>query len=98
MKIRNLAALTATAVLAFAAIGSSAHRAEAWEGGPGAGPAAADISRYASPRRYYDGGRYRPYYYGYGPTRIYVDGLGYNRPPPYRRHPYYRHFEHRYYR
>jgi hypothetical protein len=24
--------------------------------------------------------------------------LGYNRPPPYRRHPYYRHFEHRYYR
>jgi hypothetical protein len=96
MKSPNLAALTAAAVLAFAAIGSSADRAEAWEGGAGAGPAAADVYRYASPRRYYDDGRYRPYYYG--PTRIYVDGLGYNRPPPYRRHPYCRHFEHRYYR
>lgn len=95
MKSPKLAALTAAAVLAFAAIGSSAERAEAWEGGPGAGPAAADIERYASSRRYYGEGRYRPYYFG--PTRIYVDGLGYNRPPPYRRHPYYRHFEHRYY-
>jgi hypothetical protein len=96
MKSPNLAALTAAVVIAFAAIGSSADRAQAWEGGSGAGPSSADIERYSYSRRYYDGGRYRPYYYG--PTRIYVDGLGYNRPPPYRRHPYYRHFEHRYYR
>ena len=98
MKVRDLAAFTAAAVLAVATIGISADRAEAhryWRGGPAAGPAAADVYRYASPRRYYGEGRYRPYYYG--PTRIYVDGLGYNRPPPYRRHPYYRHFEHRYY-
>lgn len=103
MKSRGLAALTAAAFLAFAAIGSSADRAEAhryWRG-PAAGPASADVYRYAYPRRYYyRGGYYSGYRGGYysGTTR-YVDGLGYYGPyrPYYRRHPYYRHIEHRRY-
>lgn len=96
MKVRDLAAFTAAAVLAVATIGISADRAEAhryWRGGPAAGPASADVERYSYSRRYYAEGR--PYFFG--SNRTYVDGLGYNRPPPYRRHPYYRHFEHRYY-
>jgi hypothetical protein len=95
MKIRVLASLMATAFLAFAAISSSTDSAEAaWRGGPGAGPAAADVYGSASARRFYYDRGYRADYFG--APRYYVDGLGYyGYRPYYRRHPYYRHLEHR---